>query len=120
MLNKQKPPLKSVSHNYAARAQSGTLEPETLDRFFRFGFASVFLINSLIALIEPAGFIKLMQGSVLGQLIHNFTPFVWIIALNDALIAALILWGRWRAWILAWSGLWLLIVTLIKLSDLLH
>jgi hypothetical protein len=120
MLNKQKSQLKSVNHHHASRVRSGALEAETLDWFFRFGFASVFLINSIIALIEPAGFIKLMQGSVLGQVIHNFTPFVWLIAANDALIAGLIVWGRWRALILAWSGLWLLIVTLIKFSDLVH
>jgi hypothetical protein len=111
-----------INHNTKSisRGVSDGFDARVLDLVFRFGFASVFLINSLIAVFEPAGFIKLMQGSVLGQLIHHFTPLVWIIALNDALIAGLIVWGRWRAWILAWSGLWLLIVTLIKLSDLLH
>ena len=95
-------------------------DARALDWSFRFGFASVFLINALIAWLEPGGFIKLMQGGLMGQVIHDFAPFVWLIGLNDGLLAVLILWGRARAWVLAWSGLWLLAVTLIKLSDLLR
>jgi hypothetical protein len=99
---------------------STRFETRALDWSFRFGFASVFLINALIAWLEPGGFVKLMQGGLLGQVIDDFKPFVWLIGLNDGLLALLILWGRARAWVLAWSGLWLLAVTLIKLSDLLR
>ena len=99
---------------------SDRFETRALDWMFRFGFSSVFLINALIAWLEPSGFIALMQGGLMGQMTNNFTPFVWLIGLNDGLLAVLILWGRARAWVLVWSGLWLLAVTLIKLSDLLH
>jgi hypothetical protein len=37
---------------------STRFEPRALDRSFRFGFASVFLINALIAWLELGGFFK--------------------------------------------------------------
>jgi hypothetical protein len=85
---------------------------------FRLGFAGVFLVNALVAVIDPSGFIKLMQGSFMGVFIHNFTPLVWLIVINDLVLGLLILSGRWPNYVLAWSGLWLLAVSLIKLSSL--
>ena len=85
---------------------------------FRLGFAGVFLVNALVALLDPSGFIKLMQGSFMGGFIHNFTPFIGLIALNDFVLGLLILSGRWQNYVLAWSGLWLLAVSVIKLSSL--
>jgi uncharacterized membrane protein YphA (DoxX/SURF4 family) len=90
-----------------------------LTLIFRIGFASVFLINAIIAVVDPGGFVKLMQGSLLGGFITDFSPFVWLIGLNDFVIGLLVLSGRWRTWVLAWSGMWLLAVTLIKFSNLL-
>lgn len=87
---------------------------------FRIGFASVFLINSIIALLDPSGFIKLMQSSLMGQFIHDFTPWVRLIVLNDAVLGVLILSGRYSQYVLAWSGLWFLAITVLKLSDLLR
>lgn len=86
---------------------------------FRLGFAGVFLVNSIVALVDPGGFIKLMQGSFMGFFIHDFAPLVWLIAANDLVLGMLILSGRWQIYVLAWSGLWLLAVTLIKISSLL-
>ncbi|MCX7784293.1 MAG: hypothetical protein N2318_11710 [Meiothermus sp.] len=86
---------------------------------FRVGFAGVFLVNSLVAVVDPGGFIKLMQGSLMRIFIHDFTPLVWLIAANDLVLGLLILSGRWQNYVLAWSGLWLLAVTLIKISSLL-
>ena len=47
---------------------------------FRLGFAGVFLTNSLVALIDPAGFVKLMQTSFVGHLFPNLEPLVGLIA----------------------------------------
>lgn len=85
---------------------------------FRLGFAGVFLVNALVALLEPSGFEKLMQGSFMGAFINNFTPLIWLIAINDMLLGLLILSDRWQSYVLAWSGLWLLAVSVIKLSSL--
>jgi uncharacterized membrane protein YphA (DoxX/SURF4 family) len=109
------------------RFQSDALQQATQTRnfapllalIFRIGFASVFLINAAIAVVDPGGFVKLMQGSVLSEFITDFSLFVWLIGLNDFVIGLLVLSGRWRTWVLAWSGMWLLAVTLIKFSNLL-
>lgn len=86
---------------------------------FRLGFAGVFLVNSLVAVVDPGGFIKLMQGSFMGFFIQDFAPLVWLIAANDLVLGMLILSGRWQDYVLAWSGLWLLAIALVKISSLL-
>jgi hypothetical protein len=96
------------------------LSEPALERIFRIGFAGVFLINSLVAIVDPGGFVKLMQNSFMGNFIQDFTPFVWMIVLNDLVLGMLILSGRWSHYVLAWSGLWFLAITAIKLSDLFH
>lgn len=85
---------------------------------FRMGFAGVFLVNSIVAVVDPGGFIKLMQGSFMRHFIQDFTPLVWLIVANDLALGMMILSGRWQNYVLAWSGLWLLGVTLVKLSTL--
>lgn len=87
---------------------------------FRVGFAGVFLVNSIVAIVDPGGFVKLMQSSFMGAFIQDFQPFVGLIAVNDFTLGLLILSGRWQSYVLAWSGVWLLAVTLIKLSSLIH
>ncbi len=69
--------------------------------------------------LDPGGFIKLMQDSLMQIFIQDFAPLVWLIAANDLVLGLLILSGRWQNYVLAWSGLWLLAVTLIKISSLL-
>jgi hypothetical protein len=110
----------NINHNLKSltRGTANGFEVRVLDLVFRLGFASVFLVNSLIAVIEPSGFIELMRHSLIARLIQDFRPLVGLIAINDFLIALLILCGYLRALVLAWSGLWLLAVTLIKLSSL--
>jgi hypothetical protein len=91
-----------------------------LELLFRVGFAGVFLVNAALALLEPASFAALMRDSFLGAFLSSsLTPWLWLIAVNDALLGALILSGRWRGAVLAWSGAWLFAVTLLKVSSLL-
>lgn len=97
---------------------SSPLEPGLMTALFRIGFAGVFLVNSVVAVVEPSSFIKLMQGSFMGPFVHNFAPFTALIAVNDAVLGLLILSGRWPNYVLAWSGLWLLAVTVIKATAL--
>lgn len=85
---------------------------------FRIGFAGVFLVNSVVAVVEPDSFVKLMHSSIMGHFVHNFAPFTALIALNDAALGLLLLSGRWQSYVLAWSGLWLLAVTVIKATAL--
>jgi hypothetical protein len=91
-----------------------------LELLFRVGFAGVFLVNAALALLEPAGFETLMRNSSMSAFIgSSIAPWLWLIAVNDVLIGVLILSGRWRNAVLAWSGAWLFAVTLLKLSSLL-
>lgn len=85
---------------------------------FRIGFAGVFLVNSIVAVVDPHSFVKLMASSFMKHFIHDFHPFITLIAVNDAAIGLLILSGRWQNYVLAWSGLWLLAVTIIKATAL--
>jgi hypothetical protein len=91
-----------------------------LELLFRAGFAGVFLVNAALAILEPRGFETLMRNSFIGAFLgFNLTPWLWLIAVNDALLGGLILSGRWRSVVLAWSGAWLFAVTLLKVSSLL-
>jgi hypothetical protein len=91
-----------------------------LELLFRAGFSGVFLVNAALAILEPTGFETLMRNSFIGAFLgFNLTPWLWLIAVNDFFLGALILSGRWRNAVLAWSGAWLFAVTLLKLSNLL-
>lgn len=92
---------------------------KALSWLFRIGFAGVFLVNAAIALLDPTSFIELMRSSFLETFVSNFTPLVWLIAANDLLLGTLLLWDRWSRYVRAWAGIWLLVVTLVKVSELL-
>lgn len=116
-----KPDVRPTLLDAAPEADDNTgtfLRSEQLAWLFRIGFAGVFLINSVVAVVDPQSFAKLMGSSFMGHFIRNFAPFTTLIALNDAAIGLLILSGRWQNYVLAWSGLWLLAVTIVKLTAL--
>jgi hypothetical protein len=85
---------------------------------FRLGFASIFLVNSLSALVDPSSFLKLMERSFLRLLPLPLEPLLWLIALNDLLTGVLVLLGWKRRYVYTWAGVWLLAVTWVKLSAL--
>ena len=85
---------------------------------FRLGFASIFLVNSLTALLDPAAFLKLMERSFLRLLPLPLEPMVWLIAVNDLLTGVLVLLGWKRRYVYTWAGVWLLAATWVKLSTL--
>jgi hypothetical protein len=89
-----------------------------LERLFRWGFAGVFLVNSAVAVLEPDSFIRLMRQSFLGLWVHDFDLMVRLIVVNDLLLGLFILSGLWARPVRAWAGLWLLAITLTKLSTL--
>ncbi|WP_018465035.1 hypothetical protein [Calidithermus timidus] len=85
---------------------------------FRLGFASIFLVNSLSALIDPNTFLKLMERSFLRLTPLPLEPMLWFIALNDLLTGALVLLGWKGRYVYIWAGMWMLAVTWVKLSTL--
>ena len=88
------------------------------------GLAGVFIVNALIAWLQPNDFVDLVRHSALAGLfpVEPGRWLAWAICVNDIvlgiLLVATIRAGRNRAVVLAWSGVWLLSVTVIKMTSL--
>jgi hypothetical protein len=88
------------------------------------GLAGVFIVNALIAWLQPNDFVDLVRHSALAGLfpVEPGRWLAWAICVNDLvlgiLLGATIRPGRSRAVVLAWSGVWLLSVTVIKMTSL--
>ena len=88
------------------------------------GLAGVFIVNALIAWLQPGDFVDLVQHSALAALfpVHPGRWVAWAICVNDlvlgCLLVATIRSRRTRAVVLGWSGVWLLAVTVVKLTSL--
>jgi hypothetical protein len=88
------------------------------------GLAGVFLVNAVVAIVEPSDVRGLVERSLLGRLIPamNGRWLAWAVAANDTAIGALLLattlTRRARPLLLAWAGVWLLAVAVIKLTSL--
>jgi hypothetical protein len=88
------------------------------------GLAGVFLVNALVAVLQPSDFTRLVDSSLFGRwfpaLTGGWTP--WMIGINDLLLGlslvAAIRSPRVRPLVLAWAGVWLLAVTVIKVTSL--
>ncbi len=89
-------------------------------RLFRFGFAGVFLINALIAYIQPHDFLSLLEKSLATNWIGRLEWLIPVIAVNDFALAVVMLAAprRFRPYVYAWTGLWFLAITVIKLLAL--
>lgn len=89
-------------------------------RLFRFGFAGVFLINALIAWLQPQDFLGLMQKSLAINWLGSLDPLIPIIAINDLALGIIILIApkTYRPYVYAWTGLWFLAITVVKLTAL--
>jgi hypothetical protein len=93
-------------------------------RVFVLGLAAVFLTNALVAVVDPAAFTELVAESPVGWIVGSAIDR-WVapaIALNDLGLGVALLAVHRRPWLqpplLAWAGLWLMIVTLVKLTTL--
>lgn len=87
-------------------------------QLFRLGFASIFLINSVYAALEPASFTQLLYDNPITNAIGFENAMVKIAMFNDLLLGMLILVGWRKKFTYAWAGVWLLIVAGIKLMNL--
>jgi hypothetical protein len=89
---------------------------------FLLGLGGVFLANATVAVVEPAGFEQLVAACPLGGLMGDGAWVAPVIAVNDFLIGTAVIAAhrlqRLRAPVLAWAGLWLLIVTLMKFTTI--
>jgi hypothetical protein len=88
------------------------------------GLAGVFLVNAIVAVVEPSDFTGLIERSVIGRAFPALTGdwIATVIAVHDftigvSLLATMRVAGV-RPIVLAWAGAWLLAVTLVKLTAL--
>jgi uncharacterized membrane protein YphA (DoxX/SURF4 family) len=89
-----------------------------LEWSFRIGLATVFLINAVTAITDPSGFLKLLQHNFVAQIVGHYQVLLYVIAVNDFILGLLILLGFARRYVLAWAGVWLMIVTFFKATSL--
>ncbi|HWM18220.1 MAG TPA: hypothetical protein VNO51_00940 [Ilumatobacteraceae bacterium] len=88
------------------------------------GLAGVFIVNALIAWLQPGDFVGLVENSVLAGWcpVEPGRWVAWAICVNDLALGILLVVTirsrRPRAAVLAWSGVWLLAVSVIKVSAL--
>ena len=89
------------------------------------GLAGVFLVNALVAVLQPSDFTGLVERSLLGRWFPVATGdwMAWAIGINDGLLGLCLVAAIWssprvRLQVLAWAGVWLLAVTVIKVTSL--
>jgi hypothetical protein len=96
-----------------------------LEILFLAGLAGVFLVNAIVAVVQPSDFSSLVGKSALAQWL-NISPGGWLaplIFVNDLFLGLGLLGAIWarhavRVIILAWAGVWFFAVTAVKLTAL--
>lgn len=86
--------------------------------FFRFGFASIFFVNAIYAVAEPASFSGVLEANPVARAIGMTDFMVQIAIVNDIILSAFILAGWRKRLVYAWAGLWLLLIAGLKLMNL--
>lgn len=100
-----------------------TLQLQPLELVLVAGLAGLFVINAIVAVVEPSDVTRLVERSVVGRVIPamNGRWVAWVVAVNDLTIGAALLAAIWipraRPFVLAWAGAWLF-AALIKLTSL--
>jgi hypothetical protein len=100
------------------------IDGRTLECALLAGLAGVFLVNALVAALQPSDFTGLVERSLLGRWFPAVTGdwMAWLIGVNDLLLGLCLVATSWvrrlRPSMLAWAGLWLLVVTVIKVTSL--
>jgi hypothetical protein len=118
---------RTVSPSAQAAAQPARpLAPQLhpLELLLTVGLAGVFIVNAVVALLEPSDFTGLLERSLVGRVIPTMSGqwVAWVIAVHDLTIGVALLTTMWisraRPFVLAWAGDWLLAVALVKLTAL--
>ena len=117
--------MASTSAQQAARPlRQFALHVRPLELVLIAGLAGVFIVNAIVAVVEPSDVRGLVERSIVGRVIPAMHSrwVAWVVAVNDVTIGAVLLATNWkpraRPVVLAWAGAWLLAVALIKLTSL--
>lgn len=95
-----------------------TMPLQIAEIIFTVGFASIFIVNGIVAWLNPHDFIVLLTTFPIAAWIGHVELMVVLAGVNDVLLGLLILSRRWKPYVLAYAGAWLALVTLIKLFTL--
>lgn len=95
-------------------------EPDRTDLLLRWllrlGLAGVFISNSIGAWYDTSSYMDLLRTSFMGRILEDLRPWVEFIKYNDLIVGLLILAGLWPKYVLAWAGVWLIGVTVVRIS----
>ena len=114
----------TIPQPIAGTVRRPLVDGRTLESALLAGLAGVFLVNALVALLQPSDFTGLVERSLLGRWLPAVTGswMAWLIGVNDLLLGLCLVAAAWvrrlRPSVLAWAGLWLLVVTVIKVTSL--
>jgi hypothetical protein len=114
----------ALPHGAAEQVRRFRLDERTLEVALLAGLAGVFLVNALVAALQPSDFTGLVDRSLFGRWVPAMTGqwLAWAIGLNDLSLGLCLIAAsksrRVRPLILAWAGMWLLAVTVIKVTSL--
>ena len=106
-------------------APSAPKRMRALEIVFLAGLAGVFLINAVVAVVQPSDFTSVVDESTLAQWLR-LDGADWVgplIFVNDLLMGLGLLCAIWarpttRVVILAWAGVWFFLVTAVKVTAL--
>ena len=74
----------------------------------RIGLGLVFLANALTAILEPEEFIELLDASLVSGIMPvSAAALTKLIAVNDTIVAILLLAGRGGQLLYLWAALWI-------------
>ena len=96
-----------------------------LEVLFLGGLAGVFLVNGVVAVVQPSDFTALVDKSLLarGLGLDRADWIAPVIFVNDVIVGVGVLAAIWarhsvRIVILAWAGLWFFVITAVKVTAL--
>ena len=114
----------AIPQSVAGPVRRSAVDGRFLEAALLAGLAGVFLVNALVAVLQPSDFTGLVDRSLLGRWFPAVTGswVVWAIAVNDLALGLCLVAATWlrrgRPYVLAWAGIWLFVVTVIKVTSL--
>lgn len=86
----------------------------------RIGIASIFIVNGVVAFVQPDDFGDVLRGNLIGRHVPDalMTGMVLAAGVNDLALGAALLVSRNRRLLVAWMAIWLIVVASTKAMNL--
>ena len=89
-----------------------------LQLIFRVGFASIFLINAVVAALRPEDFLGMLENNIIASRLGYHDLMIKFTMINDLLLGVFLLLGKYKRLVYPWAGAWLITVAGLKLMNL--